>query len=336
MSHIFDALQRSEAERTGIDIRAFSAATELLQIAEREAAVRVETEVQAETAVQAETVADREASLPQNEALSTPAAPESAVAAKPSTKKTSGDQLSQFQSLRVLVPPESRLVCLTDKESLAAEKFRFLGFRLRQLQQGRGLKKVLITSTIPQEGKSTIAANLACTLARSAQQRTLLLEGDLRRPSLSQLFGLGKTSGICEWLQGERSPATSIYYLEGPGFWILPAGSTPRNPLELMQSGRLSALMDQLAGWFDWIIIDSPPVLPLADTSLWMRSADGILLVTRQGTTEKQQLQRGLEALERSKLLGALLNSSTTAAHSNYYYHYHSPTASRPNGGSTQ
>ncbi len=234
------------------------------------------------------------------------------------------------------MPPQGRLVCLTDKESLAAEKFRFLGFRLRQLQHSRGLKKVLITSTIPQEGKSTIAANLACTLARNAQQRTLLLEGDLRRPSLSQLFGLGKTFGICEWLQGERSPATSIYYLEGPGFWILPAGSTPRNPLELMQSGKLSALMDQLTAWFDWIIIDSPPVLPLADTSLWMRSADGILLVTRQGTTEKQQLQRGLETLERSKLLGALLNSSTTAAHSNYYYQYHLPAASRPNGGSTQ
>src|SRR5258708_26193480 len=137
MSHIFDALQRSEAERTGIAIRAFSAATELLQIAEREAAVRVKTEVQAEPAVQAETVADRKASLPLNDVLSTPAAPESPEAAEPSTKKTSVDQLSQFQSLRVLVPPQGRLVCLTDKESLAAEKFRFLVFRLRQLQHSR-------------------------------------------------------------------------------------------------------------------------------------------------------------------------------------------------------
>ena len=92
--------------------------------------------------------------------------------------------------------------------------------------------------------------------------------------------------------------------------------------------------MDQLTGWFDWIIIDSPPVLPLADTSVWMRLADGILIVTRQGTTEKRHLQRGLEALEPKKLIGALVNGSKNAADSNYYY---SPaTVSRPNDGSAQ
>ncbi len=93
--------------------------------------------------------------------------------------------------------------------------------------------------------------------------------------------------------------------------------------LELLQSGRLSTLMDQLNALFDWIIIDSPPVLPLADTSVWMRLADGILLTTRQGTTEKRQLQRGLEAIESKKLIGALVNSSENAATSDYYY---SPT----------
>src|SRR5207302_2119309 len=89
------------------------------------------------------------------------------------------DQFSQFQPLKVLVPPQSRVVCVTDKDSLAAEKFRFLGVRLRQLQQSRPLKTVLITSTIPQEGKSMVAANLACTLARRTQQKTLLIDGDL-------------------------------------------------------------------------------------------------------------------------------------------------------------
>jgi Mrp family chromosome partitioning ATPase len=96
-----------------------------------------------------------------------------------------------------------------------------------------------------------------------------------------------------------------------------------------MQSGKLAQLMDQLQGWFDWIVIDSPPVLPLADTSIWSRLSDGILLVTRKGTTEKQQLQRGLEALEKSKLLGALVNSSENAAHSDYYQRY-SSSVDRP------
>jgi capsular exopolysaccharide synthesis family protein len=169
-----------------------------------------------------------------------------------------------------------------------------------------------------------VAANLACALAQSSQQRTLLLEGDLRRPSLSQMFGIGRNRGLSEWLQGQGSLTSSIYHLEGPGFWILPSGNAPSDALELLQSGRLSALMDQLTAWFDWIVIDSPPVLPLADTSVWMRSADGILLIARQGTTEKRQLTKGLEALDPKKLIGAVLNSSK---HSSDNYYYYSPVS---------
>jgi capsular exopolysaccharide synthesis family protein len=318
MSYIFDALQRSESERSGIDFSVVSAATGLLQLAERQA------------------IAEHETPPPFPAVPPLATAVESPVAGEHSLNDNRLDPFGKFQSLRVLVPPQSRLVCLTDKESLAAEKFRFLGVRLRQLQQNRILKKVLITSAIPQEGKSIVTANLACTLARRTPQRTLLLEGDLRRPSLSQMFGLGRIPGICEWLQGERGPMTSIYYLEGPGFWILPAGSSPRNPLEVLQSGRLSALMDQLTAWFDWIVIDSPPVLPLGDTTIWMRLVDGILLVTRPGTTEKQQLQRGLEVLEPTKLIGTLLNCSTNTAHSDYYYRYRPPTPSHLDDGSTK
>jgi Mrp family chromosome partitioning ATPase len=79
-------------------------------------------------------------------------------------------------------------------------------------------------------------------------------------------------------------------------------------------------MMEQLTNWFDWVVIDSPPILPLADTSVWTNMADGILLVTRQGTTQKRQLQRGLEALGKQKLIGALLNSANSAAHLDYYY----------------
>jgi capsular exopolysaccharide synthesis family protein len=327
MSHIFDALQKAEAERSGIDLGAFAAATDLLEVAERQEAVEREAGLRVENATASVAVADRETALALDAARAFPEGLAFPATEEPATDAPGIDQFRQFQSLRVLVPLQSRLVCVTDKDSLAAEKFRFIAVRLRQLQQSGSLKKVLITSSVPQEGKSMVAANLACTLARRARQRTLLLEGDLRRPSLTQMFGLGKIPGICEWLQGESVPASSIYHLEGPDLWILPAGSTPRNPLELMQSGRLSALMDQLTGWFDWIVIDSPPVLPLADTSLWMRLADGILLVTRQGTSAKRQMQRGLEVIEKSKLIGALLNCSSNRAHSDYYYHYRSPEA---------
>jgi capsular exopolysaccharide synthesis family protein len=287
MSHIFDALQRSETERDGTEpslteASTFSLATELLQAAERK---------------------------------------RRGVVVASSAPVDHSDSLDQFPSLPVSILPHSRLVSVGEEESLGAEKFRFLAVRLRQLRQSRPLKKVLITSTLPQEGKSTVAANLACTLARRKQHKTLLLEGDLRRPTVAQKFGLGRIPGLSEWLRGETE-TMNVYRLDSLGLWVLPAGSAPENPLELMQSGKLSPLMDQLTSWFDWIVIDSPPVLPLADTSMWARLADGVLLVTRKSITEKQQLKRGLEALEPAKLLGALVNGSTDAAHSDYYQRY--------------
>jgi capsular exopolysaccharide synthesis family protein len=242
------------------------------------------------------------------------------------------DDLSEFPSLRVALSPDSRLVALTNKESLGAEKFRFLGVRLRQLQQSRPLKKVLITSTIAEEGKSVVSANLAVTLARKKQQRILLMDGDLRRPVLAQQFGLGKLAGVCEWLKSDTRPIANVYYLDGAGFWFMPAGRPPENPLELMQSGRLSELLDQLSSWFDWIVIDSPPLLPLADTTVWARFTDGVLLVAREGKTEKKALQRGMQVLEQSNLLGVVFNSCSNTDHSNYYQRYGASSKQPQNG----
>jgi capsular exopolysaccharide synthesis family protein len=329
MSHIFDALQRSEAERSGVersrtDAPDLSEATEMLRRAERRAASKWEAGALSEFH-DGTNGADHSTSLGVLDvpAISTlPEAP--ARTASPQIEHSPTDQhrdvFGQFPSLKISLSPQSRLVCLTDGGSPAAEAFRLLGVRLRHLRRDRPLKKVLITSTIPQEGKSMVSGNLACTLAQRTQQKTLVLEGDLRRPSLSKMFGLGKNPGLCEWLRGGHSLTASIYRLEEANLWILPAGSSPSNALELLQSGRLSTLMDQLSAWFDWIVIDSPPVLPLADTSVWMRLADGILLTTRQGTTQKRQLQRGLEAIESKKLIGALVNSSKNATASDYYY----------------
>ena len=321
MSHIFDALQKSVGEDSSIELPSALLATQLLEATERKtAAERATTAMVDEPSLPVDIAALAGIRKSLDAAFSRNAATEPATPDELPVTQHGVDQFSQFQSLKVLVPPQSRVVCVTDKDSLAAEKFRFLGVRLRQLQQTRPLKRVLITSTIPQEGKSMVAANLACTLARRTRQKTLLLDGDLRRPSVARLFGLGKTPGLSEWLQGERSPMTSIYHLEEAGLWVLPAGNSPRNPLEAMQSGRLAGLMDQLTSWFDWVIIDSPPVLPLADTSVWMRMADGVLLVARQGASEREHLKRGLEAIESSKLLGAILNCSAKSAQSDYYY----------------
>ena len=281
MSRIFEALQRSEAERADFSFpEPPSLAAELLQ----------ETQNESST-------------------------------------------FSEFPVIRALPPAASRLVSLTDKEGLGAEKFRFLGVRLRQLQQARPLKKVLISSTLPEEGKSLITANLAATLARRKQQKVLLLEGDLRRPVQSALLGGGYLPGLSEWLQSTAKAVSNIYFLEGAGFWLMPAGKPPENPLELMQSGKLAELIEQVGAGFDWVLIDSPPMLPLADASVLSRLADGVLLVVREGRTQKVQLQRCLATLEPSRLLGVVINNCTNTDHEDYYARYNTTAADLPPDG---
>lgn len=318
MSQIFDALQRSEAERAGGAAGAIEA-TEVLRQAERFAATKWEghsllgkseslaVEDRANGEAQAGVESRREREMPIGHA-------------DPTRVDERLRILAQFRTLPFSVTPESRMVAVTEQDSPAAEAFRLLGVRLRDLGRTRPLKRILVTSTIPQEGKTTISANLACTLSRSTQQKILLIEGDVRRPALSQIVGLKGSPGICEWLRGDQKLTNCIYFLEEAGIWVMPAGSSPQNPLEVLQSTKLNALMAQVAEWFDSVVIDSPPVLPLADTSVWMRLADGIILVVRQGITEKKQLQKGLEAMDPQKLIGALLNCSKTSAHSDYYY----------------
>ena len=276
MSRIFDALQRSGFEQTGVEYPdAVSIATKVLEAEEAPA---------------------REAFLELS--------------------------LEDYPSLEASVEPSTRLVFLTEPESLAAEKFRFLGVRMRQLQQSRPIKKVLVTSTIPEEGKSMVAANLAGVLARRKRHKVLLIEGDLRRPVLAKQFGLGKLEGVTEWLRSDTESATNVYHLKGPDFWLMPAGHPPPNPLELLQSGRLATLMEQVSSLFDWIIVDSPPLLPLGDTSVWQRVTDGALLVVREGTSERNPLERGLDILKKTDLIGVVLNGSSNGNHHNYYQRY--------------
>lgn len=315
MSQIFDALLRSETDRAGKDPELQVIATEFLQRVE---SLAVSQWGSAGSDLHAEV-------QPSLELFKVPfVASQNGSQFAPSVEHSG--IFDQFMSLTLAPASGNRLVCLTDAEHPTAEAFRLLGVRLRDLRRTHSLKKLLITSTVPREGKSTVAANLACTLAHKAEEKTLLLEGDVRRPSLSQAFDLGTIPGLCELLQGKRSLQDSIYRIEKAGLWILPAGDAPKTPLQLLQSERLPLLMEQLVLLFDWVIIDSPPILPLADTSVWSRMTDGILLVGRQGVTQKKELERGIQALEPGKLIGALLNCSTDSTYSSYYYRTSAPS----------
>jgi capsular exopolysaccharide synthesis family protein len=287
MSRIFDALKRSEAERWGGDLLTPpDSVTELLEAAERRSVPPVERVL----------------------------APISAAA--------DAFVLGSAPTLRPAPLPDARLVCLTDPGSLGAEKFRVLGLRLRNLREQRKLKRIVVTGTAPEEGKSLIASNLALNQARSKVLKTLLVDGDFRRPTVAKRFGVGTLlPGLSECLRGERQLSEVVYKLEGSGLYLLPAGMAPENPLELMQSGRLAEYLDQLGTVFDWVIIDTPPLFPLADTTFWMKMSDGVLFVVREGVTERKNLQRAVDTLDRATLLGVVVNSCTDGGQDHKYYY---------------
>jgi capsular exopolysaccharide synthesis family protein len=327
MSYIFDALQRLQGERVKTNEQASLAAIELLERAERQATGQCNSELLQEQPAQAGI--ERHRPLLSDEGFG-PCARETDLTAITNAlqEEERREFFSQFQTAEVSQSRQSRLVCLGDGDSPATEAFHLLGVRLRDLRRERELKSLLITSTVPQEGKSLVAANLACTLGFGARQKVLLLEGDVRRPTQSEIFGLAQVPGLCEFLLGNHSLTASLYHLPQAGIWVLPAGDNQGGFRELIQSPQLPVLMTTLKAWFDWIVIDSPPVLPLIDTSIWARLADGILLVARQGTTRKRALQKGLEALGLNKLIGALLNSSKGSINDYDYYYGRATEAS--------
>jgi capsular exopolysaccharide synthesis family protein len=237
------------------------------------------------------------------------------------------EKAASIESCSALIPkpaPESRAVAITDAAGIAADKFRLLADRLRIIRERREVKRVLITSALPDEGKSVVAVNLACTLARYKQSRVLLVEGDIRRPKIRTNLGLPAMKGLSDWLRSEIPLSEVIYQMKPPGgsFWLLPAGGPLTDHMDLMHSDRPAALLDRLTESFDWIIIDSTPILPLADTSVWARLSQGILMVVREAKTEKRQLQKALDALDSSTLLGVVLNGSSNNEHKSYYTYY--------------
>jgi capsular exopolysaccharide synthesis family protein len=321
MSYIFDALQRSQAEQAkAAGGKKSIAAIELLERAEREATAQHASESLEEQT--ADNGVKLQSPLLNGKSYGASGTEADLLAVSDALRDEQRREIfSQFQTLDISQSEHGRLVCVGDNDSPATEAFHLLGMRLRNMRREQDFKSLLITSTVPEEGKSLVTANLACILGSGGRQRVVLLEGDVRRPSQSKVFGLDQVPGLCNYLLGKRSLPASLYHLPKAGIWILPAGHHKGDVRELLQSPKLPELMTTLGSWFDWVVIDSPPVLPLVDTSVWARLADRILIVARPGTTRKSKLQKGLEAIDPNKLIGALLNSSNSTGDGYDYYY---------------
>jgi non-specific protein-tyrosine kinase len=225
-------------------------------------------------------------------------------------ERSTGMAWDEIKSLLPAVREESRVVTLTADNSLGADKFRLLRARLCNLRERRQLQKLVITSAVPDEGKTLMAMNLAVCLAKNTKEKVLLLEGDLRKPVLGEYLGIESLNGVGEWASVDEPVSKFMYRLDDLQLWILPAGAASENPTNTLQSSRFVELYKRLSASFDWIIIDAPPLLPTADISFWSLQADGLLLVVREGKTPKAALQKGLETLDNPKVIGIVLNDA--------------------------
>jgi capsular exopolysaccharide synthesis family protein len=306
MSRVFEALLRSEAERFGLENISLDSNSALDLLQSREHGSRPETSAA-------------------NEFSPTPGSEIDLSPSRQAEEERQGDDVTtqEFSNAPVLWPnpqANARMVCFTDRGSLEAENFRLLSVRMYHRRDKLKLRRIVITSSIPQEGKSVVAANLALSLARNL--RTVLIDGDLRRPTQTRGFGFQRDlPGLSECLRGERKLADCVYKLEPVGLWFLPAGLAPANTPELMQSGQLSDILDTLQTFFDWIIIDTPPILPMADTSLWAKLANGVLMVARLGVSESKMLLKAIDVLHSSHILGLILNNHSGRSQA-YYAQY--------------
>jgi len=216
------------------------------------------------------------------------------------------------RSMTVQPPPTSRLVAWTDPNSLGAEKFRALAVRLDDMRRQHELNSLQVTSSVINEGKSFVAANLAVTLAKYSGSKTLLIEGDLHRPTVAAMFGLKDLQGLGDWWAGrDQDVSRFLVRFTGTGLWFLPAGKACDRPSEILRSPQLAEAFAQVAGRFDWIVVDSTPMLPVIDANLWSRLVDGTLLVVREGVAPLKALKNGLQSLDRPNLIGVVVNEAS-------------------------
>ena len=216
-----------------------------------------------------------------------------------------------------VAPPASRtfeldphLVAALAPTSLAAEQYRSLRTRIKRAEGNRSMRAMAITSPAKGDGKSLTAANLALTMGQEFQQRILLVDADLRRPALHQLFGLGDGPGLSDILMGGVEVDDVLVTLPEYHLTILPAGTPPSHPAEMLGSAAMRRVLDTLRTRFDRILIDMPPVAPLADVNIMAPMVDGLLMIVRAGITPKPAIERALAGLDMSKVLGLVLNES--------------------------
>jgi capsular exopolysaccharide synthesis family protein len=217
----------------------------------------------------------------------------------------------------------SEIISIKNPKSQAAEAFRTLRTNIQFSSLDSDLKSLVITSTQPSEGKSTVVANLGITMAQSGK-KVLLIDCDLRKPTIHKRFSLPNSDGLTTVLSKEKSFEEAVHTLGISNFYVLTSGPIPPNPAELIGSKKMKNLIKQLQEVFDIVIFDAPPVLAVTDAQILATCCDGVVFVAAHGQAEKHAVVRAKELIDKvgGKILGVVLNKIPANSKSYYYYNY--------------
>lgn len=221
------------------------------------------------------------------------------------------------------IDPRSSVFHGADDHKIGAERFRTLRSRLHQIADVQPLKRVLVTSSIPAEGKTFVASNLANSIVRQNDRRVLLIDADLRASRLHQMLGAPIGPGLSDYLRGDADEFAVIQNGLDNNLCFIGGGSFVSNPSELLLGERMKRLLDLVSPIFDWIILDSPPALPVHDASMLAGLCDGVLFVVRAGRTDFAMAEKASSEFRDKNLLGVVLNCVEKGdSYGTYYYGY--------------
>lgn len=188
------------------------------------------------------------------------------------------------------------------------EEMRTLRSKLYHLAETQPMKKLLVASALPNEGKTFVASNLAQVMARQHQRRVLLIDSDLRWSRLHMSFGSPISPGLTEYLRGDADECSIVQKGSIENLFLIAGGAPANNASELISNGRLKSLLERMAPLFDWIILDSPPTVPVSDARLLAAFCDGVVVVVRAGYTPYDLTLKACQGFEPSQLVGVVLN----------------------------
>ncbi len=234
------------------------------------------------------------------------------------------EALQHIQALPFNPSQDSLLIDPTRPHEAPTEEFRSLRTRLNHMQTLQPIRTVVVTSASPAEGKSFAAMNLALTQSQLAGKRVLIADFDFRRPIVHNLMQIDRSPGITDYLLGKAPIEAVIKKMEGTNLYVMPAGEAVMNPLELLNLPAVKQMLQDLPTFFDWVILDTPPLLFAADANLLATMCHGAILVVRIGTTTIDAITRAMQSLCENNVLGIVVNGARRGELYSKYTYYHS------------